>query len=183
LFNYFVVILFIFYSLPYISAFLTIMTKADESDSWSYESWLHEHEGKKEKDSLKKKHLALTWKNLVVTGVDSKSATGHDVASVVSPLDIFRGLRAPNTLTILHSMSGQVRPGEMMLVLGRPGSGCTSFLKAVANKRSSFKSVEGDVFYGSMVPHEAAKYRGSMLYNSEGMISLGTFMTALIIDR
>lgn len=55
-----------------------------------------------------------------------------------------------------------------MLVLGRPGSGCTSFLKTVANKRRSFKSVTGDVFYGSMSAEEAEQYRGTILYNSEG---------------
>lgn len=55
-----------------------------------------------------------------------------------------------------------------MLVLGRPGSGCTSFLKTVANKRRSFKSVTGDVFYGSMSAQEADQYRGAILYNSEG---------------
>lgn len=55
-----------------------------------------------------------------------------------------------------------------MLVLGRPGSGCTSFLKTVANKRGSFKSVDGDVFYGSMNATEAEHYRGTILYNSEG---------------
>jgi ATP-binding cassette subfamily G (WHITE) protein 2 (SNQ2) len=58
-----------------------------------------------------------------------------------------------------------------MLVLGRPGSGCSSFLKAVANKRESFKSVEGDVFYGSMSAKAARKYRDSILYNSEGKSS------------
>lgn len=55
-----------------------------------------------------------------------------------------------------------------MLVLGRPGSGCTSFLKTIANKRHSFKSVTGDVFYGNMSAEEADKYRGAILYNSEG---------------
>jgi len=64
--------------------------------------------------------------------------------------------------------------GFQMLVLGRPGSGCTTFLKAVANKRASFKSVEGEVFYGNMNATEAEKYRGSILYNSEGEIPAAT---------
>jgi ABC-type multidrug transport system ATPase subunit len=55
-----------------------------------------------------------------------------------------------------------------MLVLGRPGSGCTSFLKTVANKRRSFKNITGDVFYGNMSAEEADKHRGTILYNSEG---------------
>lgn len=43
---------------------------------------------------------------------------------------------------------GCVRPGEMLLVLGRPGSGCSTFLKTIGNQRSGYKSVEGDIFYG-----------------------------------
>ena len=71
--------------------------------------------------------------------------------------------------TILHDFSGQVKPGEMLLVLGRPGSGCTSFLRSVANKRNEFLAVNGDVFYGNMGHAEAQKYRGTILYNSEGV--------------
>lgn len=56
-----------------------------------------------------------------------------------------------------------------MLVLGRPGSGCSSFLKTIANKRESFKDVHGDVFYGNMSAKVAQKYRGCILYNSEGL--------------
>lgn len=33
---------------------------------------------------------------------------------------------------ILRDINGVVRGGEMLLVLGRPGSGCTTFLKALA---------------------------------------------------
>lgn len=33
---------------------------------------------------------------------------------------------------LLKNFSGIIRPGEMVLVLGRPGSGCTTFLKAVS---------------------------------------------------
>jgi ATP-binding cassette subfamily G (WHITE) protein 2 (SNQ2) len=69
-----------------------------------------------------------------------------------------------------------------MLVLGRPGSGCTSFLKAVSNKRGSFKSVEGDVFYGSLNNKEIEKYRGTVLYNSEGELSAVNNQSATLIE-
>jgi ATP-binding cassette subfamily G (WHITE) protein 2 (SNQ2) len=35
---------------------------------------------------------------------------------------------------LIHDFTGVVRDGEMLLVLGRPGSGCSTFLKAVTNK-------------------------------------------------
>jgi ABC-type multidrug transport system ATPase subunit len=36
----------------------------------------------------------------------------------------------------------------MLLVLGRPGSGCSSFLKTIGNQRLGYKSVEVDIYYG-----------------------------------
>jgi len=42
------------------------------------------------------------------------------------------------------SFDGFLAPGEMCLVLGRPGSGCSSFLQNISNQRDGFMSVEGD---------------------------------------
>lgn len=56
----------------------------------------------------------------------------------------------------------------MLLVLGRPGSGCSTFLKAVANKRGGFAGVEGEVSYGGIPATDQAKhYRGEVNYNEE----------------
>jgi ABC-type multidrug transport system ATPase subunit len=56
----------------------------------------------------------------------------------------------------------------MLLVLGRPGSGCSTFLKAVANKRDAFAAVDGDVSYGGISAKEQLKnYRGEVNYNEE----------------
>lgn len=52
----------------------------------------------------------------------------------------------------------------MLLVLGRPGSGCSTFLKVIGNQRSGYESVEGDVEYGGTDSTAMAKK-----YRSEGM--------------
>lgn len=71
--------------------------------------------------------------------------------------------------TILHSFDGAVRPGEMVLVLGRPGAGCSSFLKTIANQRGSFINVEGDVRYAGIPAQEFGKrFAGEAAYNMEG---------------
>jgi ABC-type multidrug transport system ATPase subunit len=62
--------------------------------------------------------------------------------------------------------SGLVKPGEMILILGRPGSGCTTFLKAVANQRDEYSSMCGDVCYGEMDAVET--YKGETVYNQDG---------------
>lgn len=76
------------------------------------------------------------------------------------------------TRTIIHSSDGLVKPGEMCLVLGCPGAGCTTFLKAIANEREDYAAVDGDVRYAGIDAHEMAKrYKGEVLYNQEGMKS------------
>jgi ATP-binding cassette, subfamily G (WHITE), member 2, SNQ2 len=65
--------------------------------------------------------------------------------------------------------SGVLRPGEMCLVLGCPGAGCTTFLKAIANQREGYASVLGDVRYAGMDAKEISKYyKGEVVYNLEG---------------
>lgn len=57
----------------------------------------------------------------------------------------------------------------MCLVLGCPGAGCTTFLKAIANERHEYARVAGDVRYAGIDAAEMAKiYKGEVVYNQEG---------------
>ena len=59
----------------------------------------------------------------------------------------------------------------MCLVLGCPGSGCSSFLKSIANDRASFAGVSGDVRYAGIGHEEMKKhYKGEVAYNREGTL-------------
>ncbi|KAJ5719105.1 P-loop containing nucleoside triphosphate hydrolase protein [Penicillium malachiteum] len=49
---------------------------------------------------------------------------------------------------LLHKITGSIREGEMLMVVGRPGSGCTTFLKALANMREEYLAMDGKVWYG-----------------------------------
>ena len=71
-------------------------------------------------------------------------------------------------VSILQGMKGVVKPGEMVLVLGRPGSGCTTFLKVIANQRFGYTDIEGEVRYGPFTSKEFGKrYRGESIYCME----------------
>ena len=57
----------------------------------------------------------------------------------------------------------------MVLVLGAPGSGCTTFLKVIANERGTYTNVTGDVQYAGISHSEMLKYyKGEVVYNQEG---------------
>ncbi|KAI8968505.1 ABC-2 type transporter-domain-containing protein [Mycotypha africana] len=73
-----------------------------------------------------------------------------------------------STKVIIDNLTGCVKEGEMLLVLGRPGAGCTTFLKIIANMRAAYKHVGGEVSYGGIDPKEfASQYRGQVCYNEE----------------
>jgi ATP-binding cassette subfamily G (WHITE) protein 2 (SNQ2) len=71
---------------------------------------------------------------------------------------------------LLHDISLLVQPGEMLLVVGRPGSGCTTLLKAIAGLKNGFSGVDGEVRYGSMDGMDESNlrpYKAAVCFNSE----------------
>jgi ABC-type multidrug transport system ATPase subunit len=72
--------------------------------------------------------------------VPSDSALQENVLSQFNKVQQSKeARRKPALKTILDSSFGCVKPGEMLLVLGRPGSGCTTLLKMLANKRKGYE--------------------------------------------
>lgn len=69
---------------------------------------------------------------------------------------------------LLKNFSGVVKSEELMLVLGRPGSGCSTFLKVLAGHRDGYAGVEGDVKYGSLLPGKDFRpYKSEVIFISE----------------
>ncbi|KIW91600.1 uncharacterized protein Z519_07567 [Cladophialophora bantiana CBS 173.52] len=131
----------------------------------------------------REKRLGVTWCNLNVQ-VLSSDASIHE--NSFSQYNVLQGLkesrRKPLLKTILHGSHGCVKPGEMLLVLGRPGSGCTTLLKMLANKRAGYKSISGDVWYGSMDHNAAKQYRGQIVINTEEELFYPTLTVGQTID-
>lgn len=62
-----------------------------------------------------------------------------------------------------------------LVVLGRPGSGCTTLLKTLANHREEYHAVKGDVYYDSISPDDIKNHvRGDVLYCPEDDIHFPT---------
>lgn len=63
----------------------------------------------------------------------------------------------------------------LTVVLGRPGSGCSTFLKTLANLRDDYYAVLGDIFYDSFTFDDIKKrYRGDVIYCPENDIHFPT---------
>jgi ABC-type multidrug transport system ATPase subunit/ABC-type multidrug transport system permease subunit len=61
----------------------------------------------------------------------------------------------------ISRISGVVRPGENLLVLGQPGAGCSTTLKILANERGDYPIVKGNVTYGRFSPEEVKTHFSS----------------------
>ena len=95
--------------------------------------------------------MGLGFEHLSVTGYGSGAKFNSSVASLfLTPFylpSIIMGMLRPHVKHILTDVTGCVKPGEMLLVLGRPGSGCTTLLKSLASYRDGYRSIEGKVLY------------------------------------
>ena len=139
------------------------------------------HFEKRTSEGHSAKKVGVVFKNLTVKGVGSTAvyakALPEAILGTFGP-DLYKLVcrfvpalnfnKQPTLRTLVNGFTGVVRDGEMMFVLGRPGSGCTTFLKAIANKRGEFASVTGDVSYGGIsAAEQLAHYRGEVTYNPE----------------
>ncbi|KKK12826.1 ABC multidrug transporter [Aspergillus rambellii] len=69
---------------------------------------------------------------------------------------------------LIRDFTGVVRDGEIMLVLGRPGAGCSTFLRTIAGHHSSFLGVTGYIDYSGLSLDEVKNhYRGQVVYVPE----------------
>jgi ABC-type multidrug transport system ATPase subunit len=65
-------------------------------------------------------------------------------------------------------MNGSIDGGEILLVIGKPGSGCTTFLKTMANMREEYAEVGGKCLYNGLNPAEAkALYQGEFAFSGK----------------
>lgn len=117
---------------------------------------------------FKKRELGVTWKDLTVEVLAAEAAVNENMISQFNVPQLIKDFRRkPPVKPILSNSHGCVKPGEMLLVLGRPGSGCTTLLKMLSNRREGYHSISGDVRFGNMTSKEAGKYNGQIVMNTE----------------
>lgn len=149
---------------------------SSEGEEWNLEDTLRGQKEDQDASGIKGKRIGVFWDNLTVRGngglknyVKVFPDAFVDFFNVPGTImSIFGVGKKGREFDILSGFRGVVKPGEMVLVLGKPGSGCTTFLKVMANQRAGYTNIDGEVRYG---PYDAAHfdkhYRGEATYNDE----------------
>jgi ATP-binding cassette subfamily G (WHITE) protein 2 (SNQ2) len=153
---------------------------------FDFEKSLYSFMKGREDGTIQPRELGVMFQNLTVTGLSSAQSYQPTLGSLFNPKRIMEGFqtsRHPQVRDILSGLEGVVCPGEMLLVLGSPGSGCTSLLKMLANQREGYHEVKGEVHYDSLSPEEMKKhYRGDLQYCAEDDIHFPSLTVGQTLD-
>ncbi|KAK4167512.1 ABC-2 type transporter-domain-containing protein [Cladorrhinum sp. PSN259] len=143
-----------------------------ESDHFDATRWVRHFVSQLNEQGHKSAQLAVGWRNLNVFGSGSALQLQETVDSVLSsPLRIgelfSKEKRKPKH--ILHGFNGLLRSGELLAVLGRPGSGCSTFLKTICGELYGLTvDKESVIHYNGASPEQMKKeFKGEVIYNQE----------------
>ena len=86
----------------------------------------------KDENNVVERRGGIVWKNLKVCGSGSSINLQKNIGSLLlSPFRPRELFGKSHEKTILNEFNGCLKSGEMLVVLGRPGSGCSTLLKTL----------------------------------------------------
>lgn len=150
--------------------------ESNSEDDFDLSTYLQSNASASAGMGIKRKLVGVTWESLTVFGKSSmdirietfKDAMLGSFLFLPKALANLSGVVKPNTRKLLDGFTGCLKPGELCLVLARPGGGASTFLKAISNNRDGFVAVEGDVQYAGIGADEFRKrYQSEVVYNQE----------------
>ncbi|OQO05241.1 hypothetical protein B0A48_09008 [Cryoendolithus antarcticus] len=159
------------------------------SENFRYRSWVRSMIKLTENENKNPGRTAgVAFRKLNVHGFGAATDYQADVANVVlktiDPIKRLLGLGKQRRIDILQDFEGLVRSGEMLVVLGPPGSGCSTFLKTLTGETHGFFVDDGsEINYQGIPPDHMHKYfRGEAIYTAEvdvhfPMLTVGDTLT------
>lgn len=128
-----------------------------------------------DEDYFKPALLGVAYKNMSVFGHSTDSDYQATFANVVWKAAVHwikghnKAYRDAIRFDILKPMDGLISPGELTVVLGRPGAGCSTFLKTLATQTHGVTVDENStILYDGYSQHDVSHhFRGDVVYCAE----------------
>ncbi|KAL4787431.1 ABC-2 type transporter-domain-containing protein [Aspergillus varians] len=118
------------------------------------------------------RQAGLSFRNLSIHGYGSPTDYQKDVFNSVLQIGgLVRSIMGAGNqkIEILRRFDGLVKAGEMLVVLGRPGSGCSTFLKTIAGEMNGIHmDKDSELNYQGIPAKQMRKqFRGEAIYTAE----------------
>ena len=109
-----------------------------------------------DENNVIQRRAGIVWKNLKVCGSGSAINLQKNVGSLLmAPARFTEFFGHGSEKTILNEFDGVLKSGEMLVVLGRPGSGCSTLLKTLMGQLRGL----------DLKPQSEINYSGEYLYS------------------
>ncbi|EHL03024.1 putative ABC transporter CDR4 [Glarea lozoyensis 74030] len=112
-----------------------------------------------DENDVVQRRAGIVWKNLKVCGSGSAINLQKNVGSLLlAPLRFGEFFGRGPEKTILNEFDGCLKSGEMLVVLGRPGSGCSTLLKTLMGELHGLDMKEqSDIHYNGITQKQMMK--------------------------
>jgi ATP-binding cassette subfamily G (WHITE) protein 2 (PDR) len=125
-----------------------------------------------DQDDIKIARAGVTMKDVTVRGTGSALNLQKNVGSVLmAPLrfsENFSFGKKPSK-TIIRNFDVLMKSGEMLIVLGRPGSGCSTLLKTMTGEMHGLQVDDASVVHYNGISQQQMmkEFKGEVVYNQE----------------
>jgi ATP-binding cassette subfamily G (WHITE) protein 2 (PDR) len=139
------------------------------NDAFDLSKFLNMFRNQLEGEGIELKKVSVVYKNLDVYGSGKALQLQSTVADLfMAPFRAKEFFGKSERKQILHSFDGIIRAGELCVVLGRPGSGCSTLLKALTGELHGLETDDSVIHYNG-IPQERMRkeFKGETVYNQE----------------
>ncbi|GME28651.1 ABC transporter-like protein [Neofusicoccum parvum] len=143
-----------------------------DSERFDLYKWLRFFMRSMDESDIKVSRAGVLFRNLNVSGSGSALNLQKNVGSILMTpfrLQEYLGLGQKNEKRILKNFDGLLKSGELLIVLGRPGSGCSTLLKTICGELHGL-ALDGDstINYNGIPQRQMLKeFKGEVVYNQE----------------
>ncbi|GMM38363.1 hypothetical protein DASC09_057020 [Saccharomycopsis crataegensis] len=144
-----------------------------DPDDFDLAQLLKGHLKNSDRGNVKLRSTGVLLHDAAIIGVDRSATFAPTFGSTLNiPSKIISGLhsRAEKPFRrIVNRVNAVVKAGEMCLVLGRPGAGCSSLLKSISGEGlDQYEGTEGSItFDGVTQDHMLKHHKNDLIYNPE----------------
>jgi hypothetical protein len=154
------------------------------SKSFDLSKWLRYFIHELQKEGLTIRTAGVAYKDLAVSGTGDALQLQSTVQSMLTaPLrigEIF-SFKKKEYKPILHRFDGILNGGELLIVLGRPGSGCSTLLKTITGQLHGLHMDEKTTIHYNGIPQKQMikEFKGETTYNQEVRVSRAESLMAV----
>lgn len=137
-------------------------------DGFDFGKWLVDF---RQRGGIQNKQTSVSFSELTVSGTAEELQYQQTVTDLfLKPFRLGRAIVKQKTpRKILHNFNGLLRSGELLIVLGRPGSGCSTFLKTITGETHGLTvSDDSKISYeGTLQDQMVREFKADLAYNQE----------------